>query len=268
MRLASDSTNVYFAAASAGIEALARATHGEPFAIGKDWDGTCVDTDEWLVRQTIPHAVARVMDLLPPSKHSGFRLLLDYLDENGVAALPPFTEAAWQSSDWPFPFEDLPPEIALRPSLLPGSSPLLGFWDVMAEEFETNPRHGIPFIPAFLDFFDQANARFGAQVHWVVVTARTPGMTEEVLPKVNSLSGSHHPISLLTRDSQIRLESGAVSRNKQQQIASFRTPDGGRIRAFLDNDARNLEAVREQPEVLLFHMRREGNGPPSLVHWP
>jgi hypothetical protein len=250
------------------IEALAEATHGAPFAIGTDWDGTSVDTDEWLVRHTLPRAVARVLDILPEHKHTSFRVFLDYLDQVGVEALPPFVEAAWRRAPWPFPIEELPQDLARRPKLLPGSSPLIGFWDLMAEQFESLPRHEIPFIPSFLDFFDKANQRFGERVHWVVVTARTIEVTDELSEKIRSLRGNVHPISVLTRDSSVRLESGEVSRNKQQQIDAFRTPDGGRVRAFLDNDERNLLPLAASTDVLLFHMRRKEGGAPELVHWP
>ncbi len=250
------------------LDRIAKVATG-PFVIAVDFDGTAVDTDGFLVRKIIPTAVNRVIDMVPREERGRFRDYLSYLEGAGVAALPEFFEEThWHRATWPFPLAALPPALADRAGLAPGSSPLVGFWNLMAEIFENEDRSVIPVIPPFADFYRRANQRFGAQLHWVVVTARHDGMLQDIPAKMKSLGPSAHPVDLLGRGTVRAMDPKAVPGRKGEQVLAYRGPEGAMVQVFVENDARTLAHLRAlDPSIVLLHMRRDSAGKSDLVEW-
>lgn len=240
-----------------------------PFVIAVDFDGTAVDTDRFLVQRVIPGAVNRVLDLVPPDERRGFHDYLAHLEQEGVAALPEFFEEdCWRRAPWPFPLAALPSQLAARPGLPPGSSPLVGFWSLMAEVFEQEKRSEIPVLPAFEELYRRANMRFGSDLHWVVITARHDGMLDDIPGKMHSLGPSAHPVGVLGRGRARAMDPKAVPGRKAEQIAGYRGPNGSRVRVFVENDPRNLAHLRElDRSIVLLRMSRDSAGNSELTAW-
>ncbi len=256
---------VFGSACPEWIEALGGPLEASTFAIAVDYDGTMVETDAWLIDVVLPKAVERILKEVPVERHHLFFVWLETLKTHGPAALPEYDEAAW-ARDSLFPAGDLPESLSNRDSLRPGSSRVLGFWDLVQEVFEEQAGNGIEFVPAFLEFYDSVNQAFGSQVQWVIVTARSDQILRDVAVSLERL-GCSPSVSILGGKRTFALYPEESAALKGTQLLRFEAESGLEIRAVVDNDLRVLRQAksRVRNSVLLLHMLPKGRAAKRLV---
>lgn len=206
-----------------------------------DLDSTMADTDQFLVDFVIPPVAESLLPNASPQTQKEIRRFLKALNINGKLYFPrTYSEAAWRMQEkWKFP----------------ESLDVSKFWALMSEQFKKITRSGtapIVVFHHFKNFYKNLNWRFGGNVQWTVLTARTEDLVKNLdFSSELAMRTSKYPLTILSREKKRGASSEENAQFKVAELAKL-----GPIDIFIDNDPIILKHVQLAfPNVVLVHAK-------------